>query len=161
MDGALINLGYPSVGATEQFLLCAVLAKGDSELRNAAIEPEIEDLACVLQKMGAILSILPNRVIRVRRRRAARVHHRSMPDRLEAASWACAALATAGRIVVEDAQQSDMMTFLNCSAGPAASSSSRRRHRVLRNGPPLRPMTLETDVHPGFMTDWQAPLATR
>jgi UDP-N-acetylglucosamine 1-carboxyvinyltransferase len=163
LEGALIDLDYPSVGATEQFLLCAVLARGDSELRNAAIEPEIEDLACVLQKMGAILSILPNRVIRVSGVDELHgFHHRSMPDRLEAASWACAALATAGRIVVEDAQQSDMMTFLNCYRRAGGQFIVRDDGiEFFRNETsPLRPMTLETDVHPGFMTDWQAPFAT-
>lgn len=163
LSGALIELRYPSVGATEQFLLSAVLAKGDSELRNAAIEPEIEDLTCVLQKMGAVLTILPGRVIRV-----SGVHelngfrHRSMPDRLETASWACAALATAGRVVVEDARQADMMTFLNIyrRAGGEFMVRDEGIEFFRKSSTELRPLALETDVHPGFMTDWQAPLVT-
>ena len=63
LHGANIELPYPSVGATEQVLLTAVKAKGVTELRNAAIEPEIMDLIAVLQKMGAIISYEPNRVI--------------------------------------------------------------------------------------------------
>ena len=63
LTGANIELPYPSVGATEQVLLTAVRAKGTTELRNAAIEPEIMDLIAVLQKMGAIISYEPNRVI--------------------------------------------------------------------------------------------------
>ena len=63
LHGANIHLPYPSVGATEQVLLTAVRAEGTTELRNAAIEPEIMDLIAVLQKMGAIISYEPNRVI--------------------------------------------------------------------------------------------------
>ena len=67
-----IQLPYPSVGATEQVLLTAVRAQGVTELRNAAIEPEILDLIAVLQKMGAIISVETDRVDQDRGRRPAR-----------------------------------------------------------------------------------------
>ena len=90
--GADIVLPYPSVGATEQVLLTAVRAKGVTELRNAAIEPEIMDLIAVLQKMGAIISYEPNRVILIEGvDRLEGYDHRAIFDRNEAASWACAA----------------------------------------------------------------------
>ncbi|MDP3208245.1 MAG: UDP-N-acetylglucosamine 1-carboxyvinyltransferase, partial [Rhodoglobus sp.] len=63
LTGAHIELPFPSVGATEQVLLTAVRANGTTELRNAAIEPEIVDLIAILQKMGAIIQVEPNRVI--------------------------------------------------------------------------------------------------
>ena len=63
LTGAEIELPYPSVGATEQVLLTAVRAKGVTELKNAAIEPEIMDLVAILQKMGAIVWMEPNRTI--------------------------------------------------------------------------------------------------
>ena len=63
LKGAKIELPYPSVGATEQVLLTAVRAEGITELKNAAIEPEIMDLIAILQKMGAIITVDPNRVI--------------------------------------------------------------------------------------------------
>ena len=63
LHGANIDLPYPSVGATEQVLLTAVRAKGVTELKNAAIEPEIMDLIAILQKMGAIITVEPNRTI--------------------------------------------------------------------------------------------------
>src|SRR5690606_13736484 len=65
LRGTKIKLPYPSVGTTEQVLLTAVLAEGVTELRNAAVEPEIIDLICVLQKMGAIITTDTDRVIRV------------------------------------------------------------------------------------------------
>ena len=96
LRGTKIQLPYPSVGATEQVLLTAVLAEGLTELSNAAVEPEIEDLICVLQKMGAIISMDTDRTIRITGvDRLGGYNHRALPDRLEAASWASAALATA------------------------------------------------------------------
>ena len=65
LRGAVIDLPFPSVGATEQFLLGAVVAAGDSELRNAAIEPEIMDLIGMLQRMGALITVKPNRTMQV------------------------------------------------------------------------------------------------
>ena len=76
-------------------------AEGVTELRNAAIEPEIMDLIAVLQKMGAIISVETDRVIRIEGvDRLGGFTHRALPDRIEAASWACAALATGGDITV-------------------------------------------------------------
>ena len=65
LRGTKIALPYPSVGATEQVLLTAVMAEGTTELRNAAVEPEIIDLICVLQKMGAIIKVHTDRVIEI------------------------------------------------------------------------------------------------
>lgn len=163
LRGARIELPYPSVGATEQVLLTAALADGDTELRNAAIEPEIMDLITVLVKMGAIISVLPNRTIRIQGvTRLRGFVHRSMPDRLEVASWACAALATDGQIVVRDCGQLEVMiTFLNTfrRAGGDFDVAGEEITFYRRSGP-LRPLAVETDVHPGFMTDWQPPLIT-
>ncbi len=90
------------------------LAEGVTELSNAAVEPEIEDLICVLQKMGAIIAMDTDRTIRITGvDELSGYTHRALPDRLEAASWASAALATEGNIYVRGAQQRSMMTFLN------------------------------------------------
>src|SRR5947209_647533 len=114
LHGTKFELPYPSVGATEQVLLTAVRAEGVTELRNAAVEPEIMDLICALQKMGAIIKVHTDRVIEIEGVPTLRgFSHRPIPDRLEAASWAAAALATHGDIMVRGARQADMMTFLN------------------------------------------------
>src|SRR5256885_12081730 len=114
LHGTKFELPYPSVGATEQVLLTAVRAEGVTELRNAAVEAEIVYLICVLQKMGAIIKVHTDRVIEIEGVPSLRGYsHRPVPDRLEAASWACAALATGGDITVRGARQVDMMTFLN------------------------------------------------
>lgn len=157
--GNKIHLEYPSVGATEQVILAAVLAQGKTELSNAATEPEIMDLIMALQKMGAIISVDVDRVITIEG--VPELHgydHAAVPDRLEAASWASAAVATGGRIFVRNARQLDMMTFLNQFRKIGGDFevthdgiSFWRRERGLRS------TVIETDVHPGFMTDWQQP----
>jgi UDP-N-acetylglucosamine 1-carboxyvinyltransferase len=159
LHGADIHLPYPSVGATEQVLLTAVRAKGVTELRNAAIEPEIMDLIAVLQKMGAIISYEPNRVILIEGvDRLSGYDHRAIFDRNEAASWACAALATDGDIFVGGAKQQEMLTFLNVFRKAGGTFDIREDGIRFRRGDTLKPVTVETDVHPGFMTDWQQPL---
>jgi len=160
LKGALIEFPYPSVGATEQVLLTAVLAEGVTELKNAAIEPEIMDLIAILQKMGAIIWMEPNRTIFIEG--VDKLHgynHKALFDRNEAASWASAALATDGDIYVGGAKQQELMTFLNVfrKAG-GAFDIHEDGIRFYRGPGGLKPVQVETDVHPGFMTDWQQPL---
>jgi UDP-N-acetylglucosamine 1-carboxyvinyltransferase len=164
LHGAKLELPYPSVGATEQILLTAVRAEGVTELRNAAVEPEIIDLICVLQKMGAIIKVHTDRVIEIQGVSRLRGYtHRPIPDRIEAASWAAAALATRGDVFVKGARQADMMTFLNTytSVGGAFDIDDDPADGGIRfwhPGDELKAVALETDVHPGFMTDWQQPM---
>ena len=160
LHGANIELPYPSVGATEQVLLTSVLAEGQTEHRNAAIEPEIIDLICILQKMGAIITVEPNRVIFIEGVKQLRgFDHRAIFDRNEAASWASAALATRGDIFVGGVQQEEMMTFLNVFRKVGGDFDVHDDGiRFWHPGGDLKPVTIETDVHPGFMTDWQQPL---
>ena len=158
--GARVDLPYPSVGATEQVLLTAVRAKGVTELTNAAIEPEIIDLIAILQKMGAIIVVEPNRTIVIEGVETLQgYHHTALADRNEAASWAAAALATRGDIYVRGAKQQDLMTFLNVYRKVGGlfdvdDEGIRFRHP----GEAIKPVVIETDVHPGFMTDWQQPM---
>ncbi len=157
--GNKIRLDYPSVGATEQVILAAVRAEGVTELSNAAMEPEIMDLIMVLQKMGAIISVDVDRVITIVGVKVLHgFDHTAIPDRLEAASWASAAIATNGRIFVRNARQVDMMTFLNRYRQIGGDFRvSDDGIEFWRAGDKLRSTALETDVHPGFTTDYQQP----
>jgi len=160
LTGAKLELPYPSVGATEQVLLTAVKAEGITELKGAAVEPEIHDLIHVLQKMGAIITVQTDRTIRIEGvPELGGYNHRALNDRNETASWATAALVTDGDIFIDGATQRDLTAFLNvyrkiggdfevCDEGI----------RFWRGGATLNSLVLETDVHPGFMTDWQQPL---
>ena len=160
LKGAKISLPYPSVGATEQVLLTATRAEGLTELSGAAVEPEILDLIAILQKMGSIISVDTDRVIRIEGVATLNGYsHRALFDRNEAASWAAAALATGGEIMVGGARQQEMTTFLNVfrKIGGAFEIED-DGIRFSHPGGQLQPVVIETDVHPGFMTDWQQPL---
>ncbi|MBI2099462.1 UDP-N-acetylglucosamine 1-carboxyvinyltransferase [Candidatus Uhrbacteria bacterium] len=157
LKGAVIELPYPSVGATEQVLLSAVLADGVTVLRGAAIEPEIMDLVSVLQKMGGIISVDAGRTISVTGVKKLRGYeHAVMPDRLESASWAAAAIATGGDIFVRNARQQDLIEFLNKYREIGGEFKvGEDGIRFFRARGVIKPINIETAVHPGFMTDWQ------
>ncbi|MDZ5078067.1 UDP-N-acetylglucosamine 1-carboxyvinyltransferase [Nesterenkonia sp. HG001] len=160
LKGAKLDLPYPSVGATEQVLLTAVMAEGITELKNAAVEPEIHDLIAILQQMGAIISVNTDRTIRIEGvDRLSGFRHRAIPDRNESASWASAALVTRGDIYVHGAAQRDLTAFLNTYRKIGGEFEvDDDGIRFWHAGDPLKPLVLETDVHPGFMTDWQQPM---
>jgi UDP-N-acetylglucosamine 1-carboxyvinyltransferase len=109
--------------------------------------------------MGAIIWMEPNRTIFIEG--VDKLHgytHRAIFDRNEAASWAAAALATDGDIFVEGAKQLDLMTFLNVFRKAGGGFDVHEDGIRFYRGGPLKPVQVETDVHPGFMTDWQQPL---
>ena len=109
--------------------------------------------------MGAIISYEPNRVILIEGVDTLRGYdHRCIFDRNEAASWACAALATDGDIFVGGAKQQEMLTFLNVYRKAGGWFDIHEDGIQFRRGGALKPVVVETDVHPGFMTDWQQPL---
>lgn len=158
LRGTVIDLPYPSVGATETAMLAGVLADGRTVIRNAAGEPEVKQLVMMLQNMGAMIQINSGRGIEITG--VDRLHGCEMtimPDRIEAASYACLALGTGGDIFVRGAQQEHMITFVNAVrkiGGECSVYTDGIRFRATRA---LRGIELETDTHPGFVTDWQQP----
>lgn len=159
LKGALIHLPYPSVGATENTIMAAVTAQGTTIIKNAAIEPEIVDLILFLQKLGAIITIDIDRTIRIQgTRHFHEVEHYVIPDRIEAASWGMAAICSKGRVFVEGAQHVNMVTFLNKLREIGGGFEVKKEGIEFFYDQPLKGgIHLETDVHPGFMTDWQQP----
>lgn len=158
LRGALIVLPYPSVGATETALLAGVLAEGRTTIRNAADEPEVRGLIMMLQNMGAIIQINAGRLIEIFG--VSHLHGTTvqvMPDRIEAASYACMALGTHGEIYVRGAQHEHMITFLNAVRRIGGEYEVKDDGIVFRGSQKYRGIELETDTHPGFMTDWQQP----
>ncbi|MBT4980795.1 MAG: UDP-N-acetylglucosamine 1-carboxyvinyltransferase [Gemmatimonadetes bacterium] len=160
LHGADITLPYPSVTATENLLMAATLARGRTFIRNAAIEPEVVDLALFLQKMGAIIDYHVDRTFIVEGVDSLKgTRHAIMPDRLVAASLGAAAVATGGDLFVRGAHQGDLLTFLNALRRVGGGFEVQGDGiRFFRQGP-LHSIALETTVHPGFMTDWQPPFA--
>lgn len=158
LRGAVIELPYPSVGATENIILTAVLAQGTTVIQNAAVEPEILDLAKLLQGMGAIISLEVNRTWVIEG--VPRLHgtsHRVLPDRIVAASFAVVAAATRGEVTIRGAVQEDMLSLLNALRRVGVHFDIEDDGIRVRAGERLEATTIETDVHPGFMTDWQQP----
>ena len=159
LTGTLIELPFPSIGATENTILAGVTARGTTVIKNAAIEPEVVELILFLQKLGANITLDVDRTIRIQgTRRFYEVEHTVIADRIEVASWGMAAIASKGRVFVEGARHQDMITFLNrireVGGGYHIKSGG---IEFFYDGPLQGGLHLETDVHPGFMTDWQQP----
>lgn len=161
LTGNLIHLPYPSVGATENAIMAATRAKGTTIIKNGAVEPEVIDLILFLQKLGAEISLDADRTIKIQGTQTFyETKHQVMPDRIEAASFGMAAIATKGSVFVEGACQAHMITFLNALRKIGGGFEVRDNGIAFFYDRPLRGgIQIETDVHPGFMTDWQQPFA--
>ncbi|MBI5273114.1 MAG: UDP-N-acetylglucosamine 1-carboxyvinyltransferase [Chlamydiia bacterium] len=159
LKGAVIELEYPSVGATENTILAAVRAKGTTSIKNAAIEPEIIDLILFLQKLGANIMVDADRTIRIQQaHHFQEVEHTVIADRNEVASYAVAAISTKGRVFIEGAEHLHMIAFLNKLREIGGGFSVKKEGiEFFHEGTLHGGLHLETDVHPGFMTDWQQP----
>jgi UDP-N-acetylglucosamine 1-carboxyvinyltransferase len=109
LRGAEIDLEFPSVGATENLMLAAAMADGESLIHNAAREPEIQDLAALLNEMGAGIEGAGTATIRVNGAYAlAPTEHRVIPDRLEAGTYAVAAAITGGTVTIKECVPGDL-----------------------------------------------------
>ncbi|MEO6694635.1 MAG: UDP-N-acetylglucosamine 1-carboxyvinyltransferase [Ignavibacteria bacterium] len=158
LKGNNIRLEYPSVGATENIIFASCLAKGRTIITNAAVEPEIIDLIKFLQKMGAIIEISTDRKITVEGVGSLYgASHSVIPDRNQAASFACAGLASKGDVFIENAVQDDLITFLNTVRKVGGMYEVKDNGIRFYYGGKFNSIALETNVHPGFMTDWQQP----
>jgi UDP-N-acetylglucosamine 1-carboxyvinyltransferase len=159
LRGNIVHLAYPSVGATENTILAAVRAKGTTVIKNAAIEPEIIDLILFMQKLGAIITVDVDRTIHIQgTQQFYEVQHTVISDRIEAASLGMAAISTKGRVFVEGAEHLNMITFLNKLREVGGGFDIKNNGiEFFYKGPLKGNLHIETDVHPGFMTDWQQP----
>lgn len=162
LKGAAITLDYPSVGATENTILAACRAKGKTVIKNAAIEPEIIDLILFLQKLGVSIQVDTNRTIIIQETtQFYEAEHYVMTDRIEAASLGMAAIATKGSVFVEGAEQRHMIIFLNKLREIGGGFKAKHNGIEFFYQNPLKGgLHLETDVYPGFLTDWQQPFVT-
>ncbi len=158
LKGAHITLPYPSVGATETVLLTAVLAEGRTVLDGAATEPEVIELALFLQRMGARIEMRPNRryIIDGVEELIGADHHLK-GDRIEAFSYLVAGLITGGEVRVLGCGQDRMVTAISTLSRMGAKFEI-TDSSISCWADNLSPTSVETDTHPGFMTDWQSPM---
>ncbi len=156
LHGASITLDYPSVTATENLLLAAVLARGTTVLDNAAREPEIADLAAFLRSMGADVEGAGTSTIRIAGVEGLRpAEHRAVPDRIEAGTWAAAAVATMGDVTIENARPEHLELFLTKLADAGAEVSFSDDGLRIRQPARARAVDFVTLPYPGIATDFQ------
>ena len=159
LPGGEYDFPVVSVGATENALMAAVLAKGTSKLFNAAREPEIVDLCNLLVDMGAEIEGIGSSDLTIHG--VKRLHgatYRVMADRIEAGSYACAAAITGGDVLLEGANAGEMGATLHALRNIGVEVTEEKTGvRVAANGP-LKPVNLTTAPYPGLATDMQAQL---
>lgn len=160
LQGRDIILSFPSVGATENTLLTATACGGVTRIINAAREPEITDLQEFLRKAGALVLGGGESVITVSGSTPRRdVEHTILPDRIEAATFLCAAAACGGEVTLTGAEPEHVGTVNQCLRDAGCTVRSAGRTITLLAPKRLGSMpTVRTMPYPGFPTDSQAPL---
>lgn len=162
LTGTKIYLDFPSVGATENILMAAVLAEGQTIIENAAIEPEIVDLANYLNEMGACIRGAGTDTIRiVGVEKLQGCTHMVIPDRIEAGTFMVAAAITNGNIVVENVVPDHLKPVIAKlkETGLEIIEESPTTLTIKSSGS-LRPVDVKTLPYPGFPTDMQAQMTS-
>ena len=161
LKGAFIRTDMPTVTGTENLMTAATLADGLTTLDNAACEPEIVDLAELLISMGARIEGqgTPTILIHgVEKLYAPAAPHRVIPDRIEAGTFLCAAVACGGDLILENARSEHMQTLIGkLEAAGARIECAESRIRIQMDGRPAA-VDIRTEEHPGFPTDMQAQI---
>ncbi|RYE04002.1 MAG: UDP-N-acetylglucosamine 1-carboxyvinyltransferase [Sphingomonadales bacterium] len=157
LSGGRYRFPVVSVGATENVLMAAVMAKGTTVLENAAREPEIVDLCNLLVAMGASIQGIGTERLEIEGKdRLYGATYKVMPDRIEAGSYACAAAITGGDVELVGASAEDMRATLDALIDAGVTVEEKANGiRIAADGP-LKPLTLSTAPFPGFATDMQA-----
>jgi UDP-N-acetylglucosamine 1-carboxyvinyltransferase len=157
LTGGDIQFDFPSVGATENAMMAAVLASGTTIIRNAAREPEIADLQAILNKMGARVSGAGTDTIRIAG--VAKIHpteHVVMPDRVEAGTYLVAGAMTHGDVTVQYIQPDNLFSVIDKLKEIGVQVITGNDYIRVKAGE-LRGVDIKTLPYPGFPTDLQAP----
>lgn len=160
LEGGNIHLDFPSVGATENIMLAACMAEGITTVTNAAREPEIVDLECFLNRMGAKISGSGSDVIRIEGvKRLYGVEHTIIPDRIAAATYLSCAAITSGQLILRHVNPGhmDAMTAVLKEMGCKIYDE---KNRIIISSPKGKLKNVKRIVtmpYPGFPTDIQSP----
>jgi UDP-N-acetylglucosamine 1-carboxyvinyltransferase len=156
LRGTVLTLDYPSVGATENLMMAAVAARGTTVIDNAAREPEIADVASFLTALGARIAGAGTSTIEVEGVDTfAATTFRAMPDRIEAGTWATAAVATHGDVTIRDARPEHLDLLLSKLADAGADVSVTFDGLRVRQPALPRAVDFVTLPYPGLATDFQ------
>jgi UDP-N-acetylglucosamine 1-carboxyvinyltransferase len=157
LKGTHITFDTPSVGATGNIMMAAVLAEGITYIENAAMEPEINQLAHFLNKMGAKIHGIGTKYLEIEG-----VHNlkpaaiATIPDRIEAGTFLVAGAITGGSIKIINCIPDHLRAVLSKLEQAGCSIKVERSSITLESPHILEPVSLTTDVYPGFPTDMQA-----
>ncbi|EDL63091.1 UDP-N-acetylglucosamine 1-carboxyvinyltransferase [Bacillus sp. SG-1] len=159
LKGAKVYLDFPSVGATENIMMAAVLAEGTTVLENVAKEPEIVDLANFLNKMGANVKGAGTGTIRIEGvERLYGVEHNIIPDRIEAGTFMVAAAITQGNVLVKGAIAEHMSSLVAKMEEMGVTIIEEAEGLRVIGPEKLKPIDIKTMPHPGFPTDMQSQM---
>lgn len=159
-QGTSIVFPKRSVGATQQGILAAVLARGETELLNCACEPEVKWLCVYLKSMGAVIQGEgTSRILITGMESLGAGNMRVPPDRIVAGTYICAAAITRGRVVLENPPEGELDAFLEVYRKMGGQYKGKSGKLIVDGTEIKNPVAfLETEVYPGFPTDLQSPL---
>jgi UDP-N-acetylglucosamine 1-carboxyvinyltransferase len=158
LHGAEIQFEKKTVGGTENLLMAATLAQGETILRNCALEPEVVSLAELLVKMGARIDGIGEEVVRIRGvKELGGATHRIIPDRIEAGTFLVAGALAKGDITLENVDPGHLTAIVE-KLGVSGASIEKPEDRTLRvvGSADIKPQDITTSPYPGFPTDMQA-----
>jgi UDP-N-acetylglucosamine 1-carboxyvinyltransferase len=159
--GAKIFLDISSVGATINIMLAATLAQGRTTIENAAKEPEIIDVATMLNRMGANIKGAGTNVITIEGvEQLGGTFHEIIPDRIEAGTYMIIAAAAAEEMIIENVIPQHVESLISKLKDMGVSVEVEKDHVIIKKGQFLKPVDVKTLPYPGFATDLQQPLTT-
>ena len=157
LTGGKIYLDFPSVGATENIMMAAVLAKGETIIDNAAMEPEIVDLSNFLRKLGANVMGAGTSTIRIKGvEKLGGARHSIIPDRIEAGTFMVAAAITGGDVLVENVITNHMKPIMAKLTEAGCQVIDEGENVRIIGTEALKSIDIKTLPYPGFPTDMQA-----
>jgi len=155
--GANIKFPKISVGATENLIIAACLAKGKTILSNCAIEPEIKDLVNFLNKMGCNIKWIAKRTVKIEGViKVNELNYQVMPDRIEAGTYLIAAALTEGKLRVTGIDSKIIKTEINILKKIGAKIIQKKNEIVIQGSKKIKNINIKTSPYPGFPTDLQA-----
>ena len=159
LKGCIIKFPKISVGATENTLIAACFAKGETKLRNCASEPEINDLIIFLKKIGCKIKQLGKRSINVLGVGELKsTTHSVIFDRIEAGTYIIAAALTKGRLKIKNINLKIMSTEIRLLQKMGVNIIKKKNHIIINHSKSLKGLNISTKPYPGFPTDLQAQI---
>jgi len=159
LRGNFIKFPKISVGATENILIAACLAKGKTKLRNCAIEPEVKDLIIFLRKLGCKINLVGERGIDINGAKELKsITHRVIFDRIEAGTYIIASALTRGKLKILNINPQVMSTEIKLLNKMGVNIIKRKNYMIISSTNKLKKINIVTKPYPGFPTDLQAQI---